>query len=433
MTLIEFFDRADINNIVGALVYEPEKLVFLGKDNKEMRASIEDYKKILNDRKLKTVIVSEKFANYNIFDIFATLERILAEYDDCVFDLQGGDELFLVAVGMLYQKYGDKVQLHRIDAGRNNVIDCDEKVRVVNSIPVELSVDEIVSIYGGRVIRTDEVKDGTYDWDFSEDFVVDLDRMWKIFCEKNKYGTKTNCGVWNYLISVFEQIEEKFCSGLHMEANLEDASLYLSSKNNRKTSIDFKNFLCVKLLEAGLISNYKYDRTEGVFSFDFRNEQVKRVLTSAGRLLEVYTTYLARELEKNDMDFYTDVVTGVYIDWDGKVENPMRETDESDEDFVPDVYNEIDIILMKGVAPIFISCKSGKIDMDELYKLATVSERFGGPYVKKVLLCAGDLDTREAGEYIRARAKEMKIRIIEEVDFINLSEFRKELRMIWDN
>ena len=70
MTLIEFFDRADINNIVGALVYEPEKLVFLGKDNKEMRASIEDYKKILNDRKLKTVIVSEKFANYNIFDIF---------------------------------------------------------------------------------------------------------------------------------------------------------------------------------------------------------------------------------------------------------------------------------------------------------------------------------------------------------------------------
>ena len=41
---------------------------------------------------------------------------------------------------------------------------------------------------------------------------------------------------------------------------------------------------------------------------------------------------------------------------------------------------------MKGLRPVFISCKNGKFDDEELFKFSTVSEQFGGKYVKKALV-----------------------------------------------
>lgn len=51
-----------------------------------------------------------------------------------------------------------------------------------------------------------------------------------------------------------------------------------------------------------------------------------------------------------------------------------------------DTENEIDVVLMKGLTLIFISCKNGQVDDDELYKLESVTNRFGGLYAKKVLI-----------------------------------------------
>lgn len=414
MTLIEFFDRADINNIAGALAFAPHKLVLVGKGNKEMNQSVEDYRKILEARKSGTIIEPKKVTSYKIHSIYEMLMKIAEENEDCVFDLSGGDELFLVAVGMLYEKLGDRIQLHRIDARKNTVIDCDEKVSVVSTIPVELSVEEIVSIYGGRVVTDKEKKNGTYEWDFTEDFICDIKKMWDIF--------RVDSGEWNVHINGFDAMRDNFYSDadLHLEATKSEAKEYLDKQG---VKFVLTRDMCMKLVNAGLIRNYGFDRETGRFSFDFKNDQVKRCLTKAGQLLEVYTAYVATELRRNDMDFFSDVLTGVYIDWDGKLEN---------EDCA-DVYNEVDIILMKGVVPVFISCKAGFVKMDELYKLSSVAERFGGPYVKKVLLCAGLFDSKKNGEYIKARADEMGIRVIDDVDEMNLSEFRKELRMIWDN
>ena len=45
---------------------------------------------------------------------------------------------------------------------------------------------------------------------------------------------------------------------------------------------------------------------------------------------------------------------------------------------------------LKGLIPIFISCKSGKMTekntLHALYELDTVANRFGGKYAKKVLV-----------------------------------------------
>ena len=42
-------------------------------------------------------------------------------------------------------------------------------------------------------------------------------------------------------------------------------------------------------------------------------------------------------------------------------------------------------MLMRGVIPVFVSCKNGAVDSNELYKLNTVADRFGSIYAKKII------------------------------------------------
>ena len=80
-------------------------------------------------------------------------------------------------------------------------------------------------------------------------------------------------------------------------------------------------------------------------------------------------------LKDNDGNkLYNDVKVGVLIDWD---------TDESD---AASTLNEIDVLAMKDTIPVFISCKSGIFDTNELYKLKSVASRFGDDYAKCVLV-----------------------------------------------
>ena len=139
----------------------------------------------------------------------------------------------------------------------------------------------------------------------------------------------------------------------------------------------------------------------------------------------VYTTAKAL-LDKEGIPVYDDTLNGVVIDWDGEFH------DESVEDEY-DTENEIDIMLMHDIVPVFISCKNGIVTADELYKLNTVAERFGGQYSKKVLVATSILDFGEQGMYLRQRAKDMNIKLIEGVQDIDDVEPEKKLINIWNN
>ncbi len=414
MTIIEFFDKADINNIAGALAFKPKKVILVGDCNKEMMQSVDDYRSLLSSKEINTVIETMQVIPQNLYSIVDALVKIVSENADCVFDLAGGDGLFLVAVGVIAERFKDKVQLHRIDACKNTVTDCDNSGNIIEELPISLSVEELISVYGGKVIYTQELDDGTYKWDFSDDFVRDIRKMWDIF--------KGDTGGWNTQMNTFDAMRGKFYQegDLFLKATKKEAKEYLKPQK-----VHFVLFyrLLKSLMNAGLIRNYKYNFDTEEFSFYFKNEQVKRCLTKAGQLLEVYSAYMAREIARSDESFFDDVATGVYIDWDGELS----------EDNKTDVHNEIDIILMKGLVPVFVSCKSGNVLIEELYKLSSVADRFGGPYVKKVLLCASLNENKRTGPVIRARAEEMGIRIIDDVDNMTVSEFRKQLCMIWDN
>ena len=83
---------------------------------------------------------------------------------------------------------------------------------------------------------------------------------------------------------------------------------------------------------------------------------------------------------------------------------------------------------MKGSIPIFISCKNGWFDVNELYKLNTVAERFGNEYARTVLVTTELSKTDERAKYLRARAKDMNVRFVEDPDSITEKELEKELK-----
>ena len=158
-----------------------------------------------------------------------------------------------------------------------------------------------------------------------------------------------------------------------------------------------------------------------------KNKQVKKCLTKAGQALEMKIYVTAKNLTDSDGNLlYNDVVNGVVIDWDGKFH------DEKTQD-VYDTENEIDILLMHDIVPVFISCKNGIVTADELYKLNTVAERFGGEYSKKVLVATSLNKMGEAGKYLRQRADDMKIKIIEDIQSLEDEELERKLKNLWLN
>lgn len=396
MTVIEFFDRESaIENIASTLVCEPEKVVFIGCNAKKMKRSIENYKTVVDARGINVDFSYISVSRNNLKAIVSAIETVVSENADCRIDISGGDELFLVAVGVILEKYEDKVEIHRFDIDNNTVRDCDAGGCVLKTSPINLGIDENIRFYGGRVIYTEEKANSTYKWNFTDEFISDIKAMWNI-CRKDVRA-------WNSRTNTIA----KFCNRY-----LDESTLNLSVKSDVLKAEPYisKEFF-LELEKCGVIKNLEIGK--GI-SFDFRNDDIVRCLTKAGQLLELVIAVTAVELNDNGKKVYNDVKTGVYIDWDGVVSDADR----------ADIKNEIDVILMDGMIPVFVSCKNGAVDSDELYKLEVVSERFGGKFVRKVLVTTQLDEMGYKADYIRERAKDMGIRVVENLDAIGEKEIR---------
>ncbi len=412
MTIIEFFDRdSAIENIVSALLCKPDKVVFIGDSSKKMRKSIEKYKLVTENRGINVVFEAVGVGKNNLMAIVGAIEDVIKENDDCIIDLSGGDDLYLVAVGIIYCDNADKVKLHRFNIYNNKMIDCDSDGVLCASEPMKISVEENIAIYGGKVVFDYEKGNGTYSWDFSDEFIKDVYAMWSV-CKENPSG-------WNAQIHALD----KLCIKLIDTENL-SFSVSLGQIRGILTEKEEKLILNSKILkrlnDSGIINSLAIDK-RGI-NFSFKNHQVKKCLTKAGQILELAIAVAAIETDdENGERCYNDVLTGVCIDWDGEIQP----------EFKPDVENEIDVILMKGMVPVFISCKNGLVTMDELYKLSIVADRFGGKFAGKVLVTS---DLEKAGQnepYIKARAEIMGIKISDNVDELSVAELKNKIRNMW--
>lgn len=385
---IEFFDREPIENLITCLHFKMDKVIYFGYSDvmtSKRQDSAKHYlKKLCGIEQVDFHVVSQR----NLQSIVERLKEVLEQErqagNQCFFDVTGGEDLILVAMGILAK--GHEIPLHLFDMDS-------EEVRMLNKweMPgiadlaekrkITLTLDDIIGFRGGKIIyrKQKEYKNKLR----NPEFEALVQKMWDV--------AKQDQEQWNAMSSILKECtryEDE--SHLHVAVERKKLEGIVGKRREFGSLRKFLDYL-EPLQYVGIIKNVVENRDKLCYSY--RDETLRDCLLDAGSLLELRTYYKRLNSGK-----YCDCRVGVHIDWDGEYMGPGM-----------DVENEIDVMLLEGYVPVFISCKNGKVDQMALYELHTVAKRFGGKYVKKELV---------AGQYIstgyRSRAEEMDILISKE-------------------
>ncbi len=414
MTVVEFFDGVSINNMVSCLAIKPDKIIFIGK-SEMMKDQEEVYRRFIAKHKMQVAFEFKSANIYNLEELVDKLTAIVEAEDECTFDLTGGDDIILVAMGIVYERYRGtkKVQMHRFNVNSGSSTDVDKDGIAPPSKAPNLTVEENIAIYGGAIVPYDGNK-GTYKWEIDNEFEADVRTLWEI-CKKDPT-------LWNAKSIAMATIAKlKDENQPKTFANADAAKVKRVFSTDKIKLSQFKEFLfCLE--KKKLIKQLSFNN--GGISFYFKNEKVKRCLIKAGNVLELIVSFSAQNAtDKKGKKVYNDIVVGAFIDWDATLHEKK--------DKIKDTSNEIDLILMKGMVPVFVSCKNGTVEEEELYKLNTVAQKFGGPYARRLLVLTTGGNQSESGyEHLIQRAKDMGIKVLEGVHNFSNKEFEKNMHTI---
>lgn len=141
-----------------------------------------------------------------------------------------------------------------------------------------------------------------------------------------------------------------------------------------------------------IVNLNKYKDSED-YSFCYSSHQIKSLLTSAGRVLELYVYYKA--IENGGFD---EIANSIEVVWNDD-----------------NVENEFDIILTKGFRSLIVECKAqSQLKQDFYYKLDSLNRRFG---INSIPIVVADTNENEnhdnsANDIQRSRGKDMGIETI---------------------
>lgn len=387
-TNIEFLDAEPIENMITCMHHKMDKVIFFGYAD-----AIRKYQKRTTDFLKNHCDVAEiEFCSISEQDLNAVIsaikEKVASEEamgNKVYFDITGGESLFLVAFGMLSQVF--KKPMHMYDVAEDSLIHLGEvyedNIQRVPANNVQLDLHTYIELSGAKI---DENRPSYVNVE-DEAFMAKVEDLWAIVLR-------------------FKQNWNQFCAVLRDHLNEEkclDATKVITQKECKnfesfhKYMIALKNLGAFTSYNSRILTRNDNNRISSVeVSVVYTDEAWKECITKAGTALELY-------VYKNLKDAGKETLQSVHIDWDGKISVPPSDNEK-------DVLNEIDVLMLEGNIPTFISCKCGKMDkgkaLEPMYELETVASRFGGKYAKKILATLNEVK----GSYA-LRADEMNIKL----------------------
>lgn len=389
--MVEFFSEEPLENVMAMIKYQPEKIIFLGHKENMITKKINDIREFRSSRCPSTELDFIEVPKNDLNAAIDILSEIIREYPGIRFELTGGSELILIALGCIAARMN--ISKLRIDPFTGKEIDIKGDAVTTSDYHYKISIAENILLHGGILTN----KTGSFcEWKFTDDFREDIRVMWDI-CKKYK-------GNWNRHCASIDELRK---SVQHQHEGWEE--LYKKPLGEAINLLrDFK--------EAGLVKDYT--ETGKMVVFRWKNQMIRKVIAKAGNMLELHVY----EVATRENYIFTDAIIGAHIDWDGEVHSLSHPG--------YDTMNEIDVILMKGVCPIFISCKSGKAGGHALHELETVSRKFGGKYAHKALVLARACDDTVGTQYFKQRARDMGIWIIDDVFRLSDEQLANKLKRI---
>jgi|GEM_PF-779137 len=166
-----------------------------------------------------------------------------------------------------------------------------------------------------------------------------------------------------------------------------------------------------KLREGHFISQLTQNAEDNrLVSFTYSSGRIKKLMTSAGEILEVYSYYQVLK-----SGYFDDAACGYEFRW---------ETD--------GVKNELDLVLTKGFRSIIVECKAvQKLDLEYYHKLHSIAEHFGIGTIKVLIgntYRHNDVNINAVNKMQRSRGNQLNIITISSQSKIeNIGETLKEL------
>lgn len=377
---VEFFDEEPIENMMTSMKFQIDKTIFFGYQNimeKREKATEAFLKKYCGVKEVVFYALPEDNLNAVIKMMRKIIEKEKEQKNDIFFDITGGENLILVAFGMLAEAFKVPLHIYEIESQKLIELNNEEVLPISAVVPkqdIQLNLDGFIEMRGGMInYKLQKDTKSLNEPEFEQD-------IWKLWEISDRYGEK-----WN----LFSDFLRRCCEpDDELYVNISSkAVLSALRKINRFKSVRELSMIINDCANAGVLENFVHDQNH--LSFRYKSRKINEILWDAGSILEMYTFMK----ERSSAD---DCRVGVHLDWDGVIFNHSGK----------DTLNEIDVLSLRGVIPTFISCKNGSVNQMALYELETVAEKFGGKYAKKVLVAPQGLNESHS-----LRAREMGIEI----------------------
>lgn len=370
--LIEFFDKEPIKNVLGSCIFEPELVVFLcdKRDLKQVKESA--VYRLFRRRKLKTKVRFYYMEASDPQEIVRVMDAVARDYPGCVFDFSGGRDLALLMAGSYLAT--KPIQGYYIDYTQGKFVDlrgC-QALEKKFSMPV-FSAEDIFALTGATVHGYGHFQPS----DLTPEFEEDALHVWEIVQE--------NTRAWGGFVAWIQAC----CARQPSTATLVPCPLHFLAEPH---GVKYNPAILDRLLEKGILTRYTLDKREAVI--EFKSLLMKKCLMNQGIWLELYCYVVSRRA-----GFFDDVRTSLVIDWDGMEGKPDT------------TKNEVDVFLVRGVRPVFVSCKMSTPVPLALAEIKLLSLKFGGPGSRTVLLTAGTLGPEHKA--LQNRAQDLGIELLD--------------------
>lgn len=392
-TMVELFDPDDLNNVLSLLVYAPERVVYIVPFGTDCAALERRYQYVLNHMGIHTEMEFIPTDPYSFSGLCRVMLDIAQRGDICALEMTGGTDVSLAAMGAVASSH--HLPLLRFESDNKRPHWYIEKCPFAEQRTPQLSCEDWFALYGAKFSTNDAHFEP---WDLNEDFCSDVRLLWQ-FCTRD-------IQIWNDHCFFPAKLADKTGDPDPLRVSLSRESIQ-KEMHYPEWDTAFLSYL----RENHMICDW--EETQQRISFRFKNLQIVRILKKAGNLLELYTCCTALGTGK-----FHDCRLGVFINWNGMDTNRPPENCTT---------NELDVFVIRGVTPYFISCKNGEVRNDALYELQSLADQFGGTHVRKALISTYVNPSSSSRAHLAMRAKNMGIRLVGQVHTMDEETFRNAL------
>ena len=369
-TLIELYDERPIENVLATEVFQPERTVFLCRSDivqgGRAKKALTEYFAFLG---INPEIIMLESSMFRSDRIEKQLKDVIKNYPDCVLDITGGTDAALFAGGVVCSSLDVPAFTY---SRRQNAFFSIHGGLIPEKLEctVKHSVEHCFKMAGGA-LRT-----GRVDNSVLSRYMKDFDPFFSVYMQNKRE--------WNRAITYMQRATQA-AKGENIPLKV-DAPLTVKSSNGGRVKAPDKTLRALE--KIGFISGLQISSDRVRFSF--RDQQIRYWLKDVGSVLELYTYKMCLE-----SGIFNDVCTSAVVDWEG---SGGRDS----------VVNEIDIMAMYGILPVFISCKTCDITTEALNELAILRDRFGGDGAKAIIV-----STQKCNLAAKHRASELNIDVID--------------------